>query len=270
LRPLARRNAHELFDRRWDYDFSQLIAAIQRIPTLEAAPVAEPSRGRHQDEGRKAAFEALLRRHAEDPKARVAAIEAFVEQNGDPRFRADAWQLPDEPLLGFISVAAGPFPMGSDPKRDRLAREEEQPPSSVDLPEFCVARYPVTVAQFRVFVEKSGFAVGDSRCLRGVPNHPVVWVSWHEALAYCRWLTDTLRSSDATPHDLRARLAEGWVVTLPSEAEWEKAARGTDGRVYPWGTASILPPPTLPGPGCEPRARSAFSRPGRARAARSI
>jgi formylglycine-generating enzyme required for sulfatase activity len=103
------------------------------------------------------------------------------------------------------------------------------------LPDYFVARYPLTVAQFGAFVEDTRFQVGDRNCLRDAPNHPVRWVSFHEALAYCRWLTDTLRTAEFTPLPLREHLAAGWVITLPSEAEWEKAARGTDGRIYPWG-----------------------------------
>jgi formylglycine-generating enzyme required for sulfatase activity len=155
---------------------------------------------------------------------------------GDPRFRDDCWRLPDEELLGFIKIEAGPFTMGSA-EADEHAKSNEKPQHTIDLPEFYVARYPVAVAQFRAFVEGARFEPGDWDCLRGVANHPVTHVSWHEALAYCRWLTDEMRASEATPIELRARLRNGWEITLPSEAEWEKAARGTDGRVYPWGDA---------------------------------
>jgi formylglycine-generating enzyme required for sulfatase activity len=108
----------------------------------------------------------------------------------------------------------------------------------VELSPYYIARYPVTVAQFRAFVEDSGFQPGDADSLRGVDNHPVVWVRWQEALVYCDWLTQRLREWKGTPEPLATLLREeGWVVTLPSEAEWEKAARGSeDRRRYPWGS----------------------------------
>ena len=154
-------------------------------------------------------------------------------------YRADLGHLPDAPLLGFVEIAEGPFLMGSDPGIDTLAYDVERwsadrPQGAVDVPPFLIGRSEVTVAQFAAFVEAAGHEV-DPQALAGSPLHPVSFVSWPDALAYCRWLEELLRESPATPPEVRSRLAEGWRVTLPSEAQWEKAARGGDGRIFPWG-----------------------------------
>ena len=149
----------------------------------------------------------------------------ILSRLGDPRFREDAWYLPDEPLLGFVEIPESPFVMGEGDERHELT-----------LPTYYMACYPVTVAQFRAFAEASGYKQDTQLSLQGVDTHPVVDVTWHDALAYCEWLTETLQDWEETPEPLATLLREeGWQVTLPSEAEWGKAARGSDGRRYPWG-----------------------------------
>lgn len=154
-------------------------------------------------------------------------------------FRADAWYLPDDPLLGFVPVPAGTFQMGSNPLIDPMAFENERWSEGrrqgvVDLPLYYISKFEVTGAQFRAFVEATEHTV-DPMALAGEPNHPVTHVAWTDALAYGRWLQSQLQSDPATPAQLRELLDSGWIVTLPDEAQWEKAARGDDGRIYPWG-----------------------------------
>lgn len=99
----------------------------------------------------------------------------------------------------------------------------------VDLPTFAMSKYPVTYTQFQPFEADGGFEndtwweTGDSR--KVLPqqfkggNHPRETVTWYTAMAYCRWLSAKV----------------GYEVRLPTEQEWEKAARGEDGRLFPWG-----------------------------------
>ncbi|HJO03555.1 MAG TPA: SUMF1/EgtB/PvdO family nonheme iron enzyme [Acidobacteriota bacterium] len=160
-----------------------------------------------------------------------------------PGFRTDAWFLPDDELLGFVEIPAGQFVMGSDASVDALAFANERwsegsSQGTVDLPAFYIGRYEITVAQFGAFVEATEFRV-DPRALQAPADHPVTWVSWPDTLAYGRWLASALDQWPRTPQPIGRALNAGWRIVLPSEAEWEKAARGTDGRVYPWGNRPV-------------------------------
>ncbi len=125
--------------------------------------------------------------------------------------------------LDFVVIPAGDFLMGSDLKKDRRADTDEQPQHALSVSEFFIMRYPVTNAQYRQFVEAAGHRAalfwknGEFPADRA--GHPVVGVSYRDAIAFCRWAGEQT----------------GLPLRLPTEPEWEKAARGPDGRLYPWG-----------------------------------
>lgn len=181
---------------------------------------------------------ARMRSEQLSPVRRVAAGNELA-QLGDPRFRSDAWYLPDEPLLGFVEIPEGAFLMGSDLQKDPEAYPDEAPQHAITLSRYFIGRYPVTGQQFRAFIDQAQHTPENDGSLYGPPNHPVVWLGWLDALKYCEWLTARLREWAETPEPLATLLRqEGWCVTLPSEPEWEKAARGADERLYPWGNVA--------------------------------
>jgi len=117
-------------------------------------------------------------------------------------------------------VPAGAFLMGSEPSRDNAFRPDELPQHGVTLPGFEMARYPVTVAEYQRAVAAGAVSQpwNWQRQLLHV-TCPVVNVAWQAAVDYAAWLA--------------CYTGEAW--RIPSEAEWEKGARGSDGRIYPWG-----------------------------------
>jgi serine/threonine-protein kinase len=156
---------------------------------------------------------------------------------------------------GFVYVPGGPFLCGGD-----ALAPASLPLSEPDLPDYAIARFPVTFRDYCKFLDaldridpalalrraphdlrgSEGYVVrrGPSGCWEPLEtiiegearkmfppeeghlwNVPVVLVDWFDAVAYCRWRSEV----------------DGVKVRLPTELEWEKAARGTDGRVHPWG-----------------------------------
>ena len=153
----------------------------------------------------------------------------------------DTLTRPADGML-MLYVPSGEFLMGSA-DTDPVAQPQERPQHTVYLDPFWIDRTEVTVAQFRLFVQATGYrttaeeqggayayveSAGEWQEVDGadwqhpfgpqsnaVDNHPVTQVTWSDAVAYCTWTGGS----------------------LPTEAQWEKAARGSDGRLYPWGDA---------------------------------
>jgi len=115
--------------------------------------------------------------------------------------------------FNWVTIPAGEFLMGSDKQRDDEAPHDELPQHTVYLPEFRISRMPVTNGQYKMFVDATGHRAPEHWAEGMKHDHPVVYVTWDDAQDFCQWAG----------------------VRLPTEAEWEKAARGTDGRIYPWG-----------------------------------
>ncbi len=112
----------------------------------------------------------------------------------------------------FVLVPSGVFTMGSTGSG---AAANEQPTGKVTLSRFFIARQPVTNEQYELFDPSHR----SKRLVKADKRHPVVYVSSLEAIKFCQWLSSRERKR----------------YRLPTEAEWEYAARGTDGRTYPWG-----------------------------------
>ena len=111
----------------------------------------------------------------------------------------------------MVLIPAGEFEMGSSKDDDK---HWERPIHSVYLDAFYMAVHPVTNAQYRKFVQEMGYPAPKTTSAFSHPQQPVVWVTWRDAMEYARWAGKT----------------------LPSEAQWEKAARGgLSGKAYPWG-----------------------------------
>ena len=175
-----------------------------------------------------------------DPKRLQIGQELIIPQRETTAPTGTATAVAGAPE-GMVFVPAGEFIMGS-PEDEGL--DNEHPQRTVYLDAFYIGKYEVTNRQFSQFVEATGYTTdaekagwgwawtgedweevegadwrhpqGPGSSIEDEMDHPVVQVSWNDANAYCQWAG----------------------VRLPTEAEWEKAARGTDGRKYPWGNSA--------------------------------
>jgi formylglycine-generating enzyme required for sulfatase activity len=120
--------------------------------------------------------------------------------------------------LEFVRVPAGDFFMGAD---DIEPAKPQHLIYQLDY-DFYIARFPVTNQQYAITARETGASV---IMARGKAQHPAVNISWYDAQKYIEWLNKTFQ----------AELPQGYRFCLPSEAEWEKAARGPNGNEFPWG-----------------------------------
>ena len=154
---------------------------------------------------------------------RKAGIKDWIEQRAQAmealvRTGAGFWTMPHgEPE--WVKIPAGAGWMGSV-----RGRPNERPLHQVELDAFLIARVPITNAQYHLFVQAERHPAPqhwqEGHPPKGLASHPVTYVSWHDALAYCLWLSRQTSKQ----------------IALPSEAQWEKAARSNDEQwEYPWG-----------------------------------
>jgi hypothetical protein len=215
---------------------------------------------------------------------------------GDPRFDPDHWHLPAEPDFGFVRIPAGPFLMGTrEEDVERVTRvlgkkpdhDEINPRPETYVDEFYIARYPVTVAQFRAFVEDRraadpGFKLTDEDALNGLPTHPVRYVTWHEAMAYCKWLTEKMQEARAKNQEPRTKPSflnsQFFILNFPAqrgrvgESRPRRAAapdsrlprrRFVDRQPQPFAHLHLGGRPARPGQGQLRRHRHRHGQPGR-------
>jgi formylglycine-generating enzyme required for sulfatase activity len=171
-----------------------------------------------------------IEQHYTDPGRRKALFVEILQSLRERielirRAELEKRSLSFEPAT--VLIPAGTLVMGSQ-AGDGIP-DSETPQHEVELDSYRMGRYPVTNRQYAEFIRREKLQDAPDRksgwILRQPPadklDHPVVSVSWFDAKAYCDWLSRET----------------GFRYRLPTEAEWEKAARGTDARLYPWGNA---------------------------------
>ncbi len=150
-----------------------------------------------------------ITRHREHKKQQQAET-TYAWNELEALLTPEQWAMLDE----MIQIPAGPFSMGTDSER---ANSQDRPQHEVMVEDYWIDKYPVTNAKYARFIvstkRRPPLDWDDGVIPTGRYLYPVTMVSWYDAQAFCRWE----------------------IKRLPLEEEWEKAARGTDGRRWPWG-----------------------------------
>ncbi len=176
-------------------------------------PTENPQRERDQAEAATRYAQQQREREAQAEAARRYEAEEYLRRNQNARRSGRSAPKGSEVKVDlapgvemiFMPVPAGEFYYG----------EQNWP---VHLNQYWIGKAPVTNAQFKAFLDAARYPYSE-KIPPGRDEYPVVNVSWPDAAAFCTW----------------AAQVSGQPIRLPTEAEWEKAARGTDGRTYPWG-----------------------------------
>ncbi|MBL8100797.1 MAG: SUMF1/EgtB/PvdO family nonheme iron enzyme [Anaerolineales bacterium] len=202
-------------------------------------------------------------------------VQLIENDHLSPRERAEAGNVLaklGDPRIGvtkdflFCEIFAGKFLMGSK-KEDKLSSENEYPQFEYKIQSnYFISRYLVTNAQFEAFVNaedgytnvkwwtEEGLRWRNNRTehdryggIFALSNHPVVGIRWYEAVAFCNWATEQTRKAEGRIQLWRdgkietIQLDEKFEIRLPSEAEWEHAARYGKDFLYPWNSNEITP-----------------------------
>jgi formylglycine-generating enzyme required for sulfatase activity len=209
----------------------EIVVGVRLIPTRASAYIADSTKLRwskvlgREDKGRSSIFAAGSHRIPLQRQAIQEALEVVQSFDRPSTGLRTPPVKPFEPEMVFIP--AGEFSMGSDSSLDQEPADDEQPQYTLYLPDYYLAKTPVTNAQYAAFVQATGHHPPERWIDRQPPtdkeDHPVVYVSWHDAVAYCHWLAEET----------------GQPYRLPSEAEWQKGARSYEllnmaGNVWEW------------------------------------
>jgi formylglycine-generating enzyme required for sulfatase activity len=144
----------------------------------------------------------VLDRTSAEPNSELLAI------GRNPQGQSEYWRAADGAIM--VEIPAGEFLMGSP---DDRGEPDERPQHRVYISTFLIDKIEVTWRQLRKFTEATGSPLPPEPIWGSPDDYPAAFVLWDEAMSYCEWVGGR----------------------LPTEAEWEKAARGTDGNIYPWG-----------------------------------